>query len=170
MKKNLLKEKIISSILEMHNYLKMQDYYEDINSYALYTDDSLMSISLIFNTNSYLNRKKNDKYYLTYKYNPAEWFSETLKNDTIIYKNVYFYEISRLLKEWALSNHDNEEVLIDCCISALKELKNSTDLGKDKLLLFMVSDCFYGEDIVKWNSQYNTNEVIEEIKIWIKDE
>lgn len=169
MEKKLLEEKIINSILEMHNYLKMQVYYEDINSYALYTDDGFMSMSFIFNTNSYLNRKKKDKYYLTYKYNPAEWFSETLKNDPIIYKNVYFNQISHLLRERALSNHDNEKMLIECCISALKELKNNAYLGKDKLLLFMVSECFNEEDIFKWNSQLNATEIIEEIKLWTKN-
>ena len=43
----LLKEKIKDSIIKMHNYLRAQDYYEDISSYALYTDDSYMSITMI---------------------------------------------------------------------------------------------------------------------------
>ena len=82
---NSLKEDIYNSTLGMYGYLKKQDYYKDINSYALYTDDSFMSISFAFNTNSYLEKKKNDEYYLTYKFSPAEWFSETLRNDVIIY-------------------------------------------------------------------------------------
>lgn len=72
METGLSKKKIKESIIKMHNYLKTQDYYEDINSYALYTDDGYMSITMIFNTNSYLDKKKDDKYYLTYKYSPAE--------------------------------------------------------------------------------------------------
>lgn len=169
MEKKLLKEKITSSILDMYNYLKKQDYYEDINSYALYSDDSYMSLTLVFNTNFYLNRRKSEKYYLTYKYNPAEWFSETLKNDPVVYKNIYFDEITHILKEWALLGLTNEKILIDCCIGALKDFKKHADLEKDTLLLFMISDCFDEDEIVKWNNQLNTNDITEEIKIWIEN-
>ena len=41
METGLSKKKIKESIIKMHNYLKTQDYYEDINSYALYTDFSI---------------------------------------------------------------------------------------------------------------------------------
>lgn len=47
METGLSKKKIKESIIKMHNYLKTQDYYEDINSYALYTDDGYMSITMI---------------------------------------------------------------------------------------------------------------------------
>jgi len=167
---NSLKEDIYNSTLGMYGYLKKQDYYKDINSYALYTDDSFMSISFAFNTNSYLEKKKNDEYYLTYKFSPAEWFSETLRNDVIIYKNIYFEKVSHLLKKMALSNYNYEEMFIDYCISALKEFKCNNEIEKNKLLLFMVSDYFDEENIINWNSQLNTSQVVSEMKIWLKSE
>ena len=48
-----MREEIISSIQNLVNYLKNKDYWNDINSFCLYTDEDLMSLSLLFNTNSY---------------------------------------------------------------------------------------------------------------------
>lgn len=52
MDKDRLKKCIMESIIKMHSHLKEQGYYEDINSYALYTDDGYMSLSMLFNTSS----------------------------------------------------------------------------------------------------------------------
>ncbi|MDC2304073.1 MULTISPECIES: DUF4303 domain-containing protein [Bacteroides] len=169
METGLSKKKIKESIIKMHNYLKTQDYYEDINSYALYTDDGYMSITMIFNTNSYLDKKKDDKYYLTYKYSPAEWYSEILKSDSLIYGNTFFDEISCFLKERALSGGDNEKNVIDDCIEALKDIRNRGEITHDKILLFMVSDCYDEEAIIKWNSKLNTLDIANEIKKWLSD-
>ena len=169
METGLSKKKIKESIIKMHNYLKTQDYYEDINSYALYTDDGYMSITMIFNTNSYLDKKKDDKYYLTYKYSPAEWDSEILKSDSLIYGNTFFDEISCFLKERALSGGDNEKNVIDDCIEALKDIRNSGEITHDKILLFMVGDCYDEEAIIKWNSKLNTLDIANEIKKWLSD-
>lgn len=169
METGLTKEKIKESIIKMLNYLKTQDYYEDINSYALYTDDGCMSITMIFNTNSYLDKKKDDKYYLTYKYSPAEWYSEILRSDSLIYGNTFFDEISCFLKERALSGRDNESNVIDDCIEVLEDVRNSGEITHDKILLFMVSDCYDEEAIINWNSKLNTLDIINEIKKWLSD-
>lgn len=58
MEKDRLKKNIMESIFKMHSHLKEQGYYEDINSYALYTDDGYMSLSMLFNTSSYLDEKR----------------------------------------------------------------------------------------------------------------
>lgn len=167
METGLSKEKMKESIIKMHNYLKAQDYYENINSYALYTDDGYMSITMIFNTNSYLDKKKDDRYYLTYKYSPAEWFSETLRSDSLICGNTFFNEISCFLKESALSGGDNEKIVIDGCVEALEDFRNSGEITHDKILLFMVSDCYEEEAIIKWNSKLNTSDILNEIKEWL---
>ncbi len=165
----LLKEKIKDSIIKMHNYLRAQDYYEDISSYALYTDDSYMSITMIFNTNSYLDKKRDDKYYLTYKFSPAEWYSENIKNDYSIYRNIFFNEISFILKRCALSGKDYEEILVNSCIEVLKDFRNSGVIPNNKLLLFMVSDYYDADTIIKWNSKFNNPNIISEIKEWLSD-
>lgn len=33
----------------------------------------------------------------------------------------------------------------------------------------MISDCFDEDEIVKWNNQLNTNDIIEEIKMWVEN-
>ena len=70
----------------------------------------------------------------------------------------------------ALSNYNYEEMFIDYCISALKEFKCNNEIEKNKLLLFMVSDYFDEENIINWNSQLNTSQVVSEMKIWLKSE
>ena len=147
METGLSKKKIKESIIKMHNYLKTQDYYEDINSYALYTDDGYMSITMIFNTNSYLDKKKDDKYYLTYKYSPAEWYSEILKSDSLIYGNTFFDEISCFLKERALSGGDNEKNVIDDCIEALKDIRTRQLEKGEESAEFSKMAAIMGEEI-----------------------
>ena len=167
MDKDRLKKCIMESIIKMHSYLKEQGYYEDINSYALYTDDGYMSLSMLFNTSSYLDEKWDDIDFLTYKFSSAEWYSEIIKNDVLISNNSFFNDISCLLRDSALSGEDNEALLINTCLEVLKDFRNSGEITNDKILLFMVSDNYDADSIIRWNSEFNNPEIISEINKWV---
>ena len=68
-----------------------------------------------------------------------------------------------------MSGKDYEEILVNSCIEVLKDFRNSGVIPNDKLLLFMVSDYYDADTIIKWNSKFNNPNIISEIKEWLSD-
>src|SRR3712207_6125314 len=95
-----MKNKIILAIKSEVAYLKKQQYWEDIFSFCLYTDEDATSLSLLFNTKNFYSIAMDKEYPLTYKFMPSEWFSETLtlSDDEKIYSNFFFKDIETLLR------------------------------------------------------------------------
>lgn len=171
-----LKDEITHGIAAMIAHIKNEEYWDDVTSFCLFTDESLMSISLLFNTTSHFNKVKDDEYPLTYKYSPSEWFSETIRNemDPFIYNNKAFSDVSAEL----LSNSNREdfelhkEKVIASCLESMKFcIENKVFEKADELIyLFMISDCYEGKDILAWNNGLNNSKVKKELKKWVSTE
>lgn len=84
-----LEKEIKTGICSFVEHIKPKPYWEDVSSFCLFTAESFMSLSLIFNTTGYFNKVKDINYPLTYKYSPSEWFSESLtkQDDDFIFNN-----------------------------------------------------------------------------------
>lgn len=67
----------------------------------------------------------------------------------------------------ALSGEDNEALFINTCLEVLKDFRNSGEITNDKILLFMVSDNYDADSIIRWNSEFNNPEIISEINKWV---
>ncbi len=170
MEYNKLKQDILNALEANLQYLENKDYWNEINSICLYTDESFMSLSLVFNTLSFLKRKEGDEYYLTYKYTPAEWFSETIKEDVVLMNNNFFEPISKELKRMALNEIDVEDysnILIKACHDALLEYKQGNG---SFFYLFMLSDFYENEQILEWNESLIPGELKDEFKRYVENE
>ncbi|ERT11653.1 DUF4303 domain-containing protein [Photorhabdus temperata] len=171
-----LEENIISGIVDMISYIKDKEYWEDISSFCLFTDESFMSISLLFNTNNHFHSVKDNEYPLTYKYSPSEWFSESISknDDKYIYNNT---ALSMVSAELLASSNDydfikHRDSVIRVFINAMNHCisKNIFQKGSSAIYLFMISDCYDGEDILAWNTSLNTDSIKKEIICWVENE
>ncbi|WP_058910610.1 DUF4303 domain-containing protein [Entomohabitans teleogrylli] len=171
-----LKNDIIHSIASLVEHIKEEEYWDEVISFCLFTDESLMSMSLLFNTTSHLNKVKDNNYPLTYKYSPSEWFSETICSDVdlFIYNNNAFSDVSAdLLANSAKTDFDfHRKKVIACCLEAMKSCieKNIFNKSDGLIYLFMMSDCYEGDEILSWNNDLNIGIVQKELKQWVEKE
>lgn len=173
-----LETDIVFSITNTINHIKKQSYWDNINSFCLYTDESFISISLLFNTNTYFEEKKDDTYPLTNKYSPAEWFSETISkdDDEYLYNNVAFSSVSSMMMKFSLSDEHEEDNdknnIAKVCINAMKFcIKNNLfQKPESTIYLFMLSDGNGEEELLNWNKDLNIQAIQKELLKWINEE
>ncbi|MCC8381972.1 DUF4303 domain-containing protein [Xenorhabdus sp. PB30.3] len=173
-----LEKDIIDSISNSVRHIKGQDYWEDINSFCLYTDESFMSLSLLFNTNMHFESVKDDEYPLTYKYSPAEWFSETISegDDEYLYKNTAFASVSSQMMAFSMSDEfeedDGRDDVIKACLNAIRYCIDENIFQKPKLTiyLFILSDGYDEKEILNWNKPLNESIIKKELTEWVKNE
>ena len=169
-----MREEIISSIQNLVNYLKNKDYWNDINSFCLYTDEYLMSLSLLFNTNSYYTHTLDPEYPLTFKFMPSEWYSETIKleEDEILYNNTFFKEIEEELRKIQFGERSKIPNLYKQLIEAMKYCISTGVFPKKEsnIYLVMKSDNYNGKDILKDNRELNSDKINSELKDFVKNE
>ncbi|MDE9463409.1 DUF4303 domain-containing protein [Xenorhabdus bovienii] len=174
-----LEKDIIDSVTNAIQHIKDQDYWDDINSFCLYTDESLMSLSLLFNTNTHFQSVKNDEYPLTYKYSPAEWFSETISEDDVayLYKNIAFSSVSSQMMAFSMSDEFEEDEdrddVIKACLSAIRHCIDENIFQKPKsiiylfIYLFMMSDGYDEREVLTWNKSLNEPSLKKELTEWV---
>ncbi|MDE9545362.1 DUF4303 domain-containing protein [Xenorhabdus bovienii] len=171
-----LEKDIIDSVTNAIQHIKDQDYWDDINSFCLFTDESLMSLSLLFNTNKHFQSVKDDEYPLTYKYSPSEWFSETISVDAdeYSYKNTAFSSLSSQMMAFSMSDEfeENRDDVIKACLNAIRHCINENIFQKPKsiIYLFMMSDGYDETEILNWNKPLNESFIKKELTEWVKNE
>lgn len=173
-----LEEEVVRSITNTVKHIKKQHYWYDVNAFCLYTDESLMSLSLLFNTHTHLGSVTKKPYPLTYKYSPAEWFSETLSNidDEYLYNNTAFSSVSLQMMNFSMSDefeeNENRENVIQACLRAIKQCLDITKFqtSKPSLFLFMISDNYDKNEILNWNISLNNVAIQKELIEWMTDE
>ncbi len=173
-----LEKDIINSITDTITHIKKQIYWEDISSFCLYTDESFMSLSLLFNTKLYFEKTRDNNHPLTNKYSPAEWFSETIteNDDEYLYKNIAFSSVSSMMMEFSISDYfeDNKDRnnISETCINAMINcIKNDIfQKPESTIYLFMLSDNYHKENLLNWNKNLNTQSIRKEFFKWINEE
>ena len=173
------KEQLTSSNVTKQFFLEVFEKYgkEKIYAFALYSDESAMTVCPSINTLKFLDKQDKDDY-LYYKYEPMEWNSEIEETDEL------FDEISTFCSEAIFfmseneDNHDKEfakfqNQLYETCIEVLEKLKSENFfkqiVGEDIFLLFSVSDYeFSKKDLKKMAARLNDNEYRNEYFDYLK--
>ena len=156
-----LKDAIVKAISDTVEYISKESYWDDLISFSLYSDEDYMSLALLFNTNAHYQDVKDDEYPLTYKFSPAEWFSETLYDDHFINNNEAFTSISEFLfkessncKDFSLYKSFIEE---SCKLAILYCIENNVfRKPENTIYLFMISDGYDEKEIIRINSRFNS--------------
>ncbi|MBD2806961.1 DUF4303 domain-containing protein [Xenorhabdus sp. ZM] len=171
-----LEKDIIEGICNIINHISEKNYWYDINSFCLYTDEWLMSLSLLFNTNKHYQSVKGGKYPLTYKYSPAEWFSETISinEDQYLYEGTAFSHLSAQLLHFSMSDEfeENRGNIVQSCLNAIRYCidEGIFKKGKSTVYLFMMSDGYDENEMLCWNKSLNEYPIINELTEWVERE
>ena len=126
------------------SFQKAVEEFSDICAFALYTDESFLSLSVSVNTTSHLEERQADdpEFAEEYKWTPAEWKIENFNDEAFTAINNQLKD-ERLLSEKdekSLSEHRQD--ILRICLPILQNLRKdlASELEKDFVLLFAVSD------------------------------
>lgn len=131
---------------------------QNIYTYALFTDDSAMSIGFGANTQDYFNKKLEAESDLTeedfayFKWNIAEWKYEGYKDD-------YFEDINKKLTDLSLtSNRDELNILFDkvinIMVNSLKHAREKHINQVNQAVFFVtVTDDEFSEKIENYSAK-----------------
>jgi uncharacterized protein YihD (DUF1040 family) len=146
---------------------------EQLCGFALYTDESAMSLSVSINAETYLNKaaKRDPDNRTSYQWSPAEWKEEGYQEQLFAKLNDELYDYHE-----KLSDEDSEEKFtkftrdfFETCVSVLKELKKSVPKGinKDFVVLFDISDYDDTDTLIAWVKKLNPPKKAKEYeKMW----
>ena len=143
--------------------------------FALYTDESAMSLMVSVNTIEHFNSvvEANPEYRTSYLWSPPEWKIEGYRND-------FFDEINNELSDYFDERVSNEEtaagfrqfsqMFFENCVEALESVKDKIPetINKNFVLVFEISDYEDTETAVNWIKRLNNSEKAEEFEKMIK--
>ena len=127
--------------------------------FALYTDESAMTISVTVNTAPHLQamNKRDPEDKVANQWSPPEWKKEG-------YQDSLFNELNDELQE----NHDENagddekfekftETFFETCVNALLDVRKIVpeDINEDFVLVFDISDYEDTEQLIKWAKKLN---------------
>jgi hypothetical protein len=108
-----------------NHYQKVQELFDDLYGYTLYTDDSLCSIGPVYNRESDISVQETDEMYPYYKYLAVEW-AHFEDYDM-------FSKVNSLLQEIMDCDHpewqEKREEILEVCLSVLGELDEAGLFG-----------------------------------------
>jgi hypothetical protein len=155
-------------------FLQLKENHDDLCAFGLYSDESAMSISISYNTQTHLKKMwvddPEEKEY--YQWSPGEWLEESYVNA----------EFEKLNRELYPRNSDGEsfatdeqflrfrEKLFTIAVEVLLELKNEglfNEFGGNFILLFSVSEFENVEKEIEWVKQLNAEEMSKRFEEWI---
>jgi hypothetical protein len=167
LKSNL--KKIANGIF--NNYVSKHGI-KDICGFALYSDESAMSVSVAVNTYTHYRDivKDDPENKLYYKFNPEEW-NEIIEDDELNKFNEQLQKIALSLKKKQFAAY--RDAVCKLSLEILDEMKVSevfSELKSNFVLLFSVSDCDMPKTATEYNKRYNSAEIANEYEQWLKDE
>lgn len=170
-----LRDAIIEAIDKTIAHISRKTYWEDVISFSLYSDESYMSLALLFNTKSHFDDVKDEAYPLTYKFSPAEWFSETIFDDDFVNNNEAFASISSQLSQESINSGDftlhKNTVEESCKLALLHCIENGVfKKADDTIYLFMISDEYDEDEILRVNTLFNSDANNKLLKEWVDNE
>ncbi len=135
---------------------------EELCGFALYTDESAMSLGVTINTAEHFNAvtKKRPKFKVSNQWSPPEWKEEG-------YEEELFEEISDELSEYneEIGNDDDQfteftQSFFEECVEILEDLKKTIpeDINADFVLVFDISDYEDTDELVTWVKRLNSPE------------
>jgi Domain of unknown function (DUF4303) len=143
---------------------------EQLCGFALYTDESAMSLSVSINTETYLNKaaKRDPDNRTSYQWSPPEWKEEGYQENLFDKLNDELYEYHEQLSDEGGKGKFTRDFFA-ACVSVLQELKKSVPKGisKDFVLLFDISDYDDTPSLITWAKKLNPPKKAKEYeKMW----
>lgn len=135
--------------------------YEDISSFALYTDAGGMTLCVAANTNEYLEKLQEEPDEVCYyTWVPDEWKHNYIDSKVLD-------ELSNLLSLYVLNNNKNFNLylkrFIEICIKSLESLKIKHHSNLEKtMLLFTISDYDGSLEKLEWVKRLNNTNIVKE--------
>ncbi|MEG3626881.1 DUF4303 domain-containing protein [Streptomyces poriticola] len=134
---------------------------DDYRGYALYSDDSAMTVCCAANTRAHLARVQGadpeDAEY--YRWSPGEWALEGVAGDL-------FKPLCARLRHSALAGVDQRAEVYEACVAALESLVAEGAFGDGAAVVFAVSDTDdVGRDI-GWLNRLNPPDLAAEHARW----
>ena len=146
---------------------------EDLCGFALYSDESAMSISVTINSAPHLaaNRERKPRYADYYRWSPGEWKYETVNIAAFKDLNDLLQAALKEVDQGSWRKHRNR--IYDSAVRALEELKKEglfKDVSDDFVLMFAVSELSEQELEIEWVERLNRKSLAEEFAAWLETE
>jgi len=159
-----LKNEIISAAIAAINEMRTLHPSEKIIAFALYSDESAMTVSNAINTLQHLQecQKEDPEHEFDYKFAPAEWkYEAEFSTDA-------FAGISGKVRSEVSKDETDfcsfKKQLFQTCFGALQEIKSS--YKDDMLWLFAVSDSEITQQQIGWEYALNGDDTGKEFEEW----
>lgn len=158
-----------NSTIRVIENIKLKEDLTDIIGFCLYSDSDASSISISYNTQTFLEQKINkdpneDKEY--FKWYPAEWKEEGVESKEIDALSRMMYDVSKS-REISLELYRKQ--IFDSIVNTLISIKEKgyfTDLNKNFALVFYATDYFVAEEEIEWIKKLNNDKLSIEFQNW----
>ena len=146
---------------------------KNICGFALYSDNSAMTISVSLNTNIHLkeNQNKEKGYDIYFKWTPGEWKYEMINSKEYEFLNKMLQDSHNEIEDSYFLKHRNE--VYNCGVEILEELKKEgvfRRANEDFVVMFAISDFSEPELEIEFVKRLNSNPKTKEFKEWIESE
>ena len=151
----------------------MQEFgAENLTGFALYTDESAMTLSVTINTATHLHQcwDENPEYKMDYWWSPAEWVQEMFASPGIetVSAELSRYHAIEKTQQAFLTLRDE---FFETCVTALEKAKPliPTDIHPDFIRMLSVSDYFPPEHLgIPWIERLNDTVKAESYAEWVR--
>lgn len=157
------------STIKVIDYIKENEDLNDIVGFSLFSDIDVTSISISYNTQTFLNQKivndpGEDKQY--FRWYPAEWKEEGVESAEIDALSRMMYEVSKS-RDISLESYRTQ--IFDAIVNTLINIKEKgyfADLNKEFVLVFYATDYFVASEEIEWIKKLNSKELSFEFENW----
>lgn len=144
---------------------------DQLCGFALYTDESAMSLMASVNTIEHFNSavESNPEFRANYLWSPPEWKIEGYQNDLFgeINKDLSDYFDDRVGNETTDDNFQQfSQMFFENCVEALESIKSKIpeDINRNFVLVFEISDYEDVDAAITWIKKLNNSQKAEEFE------
>ncbi len=146
--------------------------FDEMCGFALYSDESAMSISVSINTYDFL-KEKNLKYPgndSSFKFSPGEWKFEMFYIAAMEELNSFLQEMHFKVDEKEFDTYRRS--IYDIAVKVLEQMKKEKmfPINEQFVLLFSVSDYSDSDLEISYVKRLNSMKITDEFEYWIKNE
>lgn len=141
---------------------------EQLCGFALYTDESAMSLGASINTETHFNAvtKRRPKNRVSNQWSPPEWEKEGFAEEIFDEINDELYDYSDEIGDDDKKFTEFTESFFETCVEVLEDLKKNIPEGINEnfVLVFDISDYEDTDKLVEWAKRLNSSEKVEEFE------
>lgn len=171
MDKKVLRAKIAKATVAAFKKALKEFGADELCGFALYTDESAMSLSVSVNTAAHLNKvsKRQPEHRASYQWSPPEWKVEGYEEKLFAKLNDELYAFHEQLSGDSEKFVKFTGAFFAICVSVLKELKSvmPENINQDFVLVFDISDYDDTAALIAWAKKLNSPKKGKEFeKLW----